>query len=126
MFLNKAQTKWMESVKDERHALDNDDAVSVEVSSEFVSLDEIDDDKGNDIPQDELKLKEAFSSELKSNKKVKAKKKKIKAIVGKKDTKEHKCSTCDLEFKRYSHLSDHYKKLHPGVKHFLCETFNTR
>jgi len=108
MFLNKAQTKWIESVKDERHTLDNDDAVSVEESSDFVSSDEIDDDKGNDKPQDELK--------------VNAKKKKIKATVGTKDTKEHKCSTCDLEFKRYSHLSDHFKKLHPGVKHFLCET----
>merc|ERR1712183_578951 len=69
MFINKAQTKWMESVKDKRHALDNDDAVSVENSSDFVSLDEIDDDKGNGTPQDELKLKEAFSFELKPNKK---------------------------------------------------------
>ena len=120
LFLNKAQTKRMESVKDERQDLDNDDAVSVEELSDFVSLDEIDDDKGYDTPKDELKLKEAFSSELKPNKKVKAKKKK--ATVGKKDAKEHKCSTCDLEFKRYSHLSDHNKKLHPGVKHFLCET----
>jgi len=71
---------------------------------------------------DELITKDVYNSILNPNKKVKAKKeKKIKGTVKKKMAKDHKCTACDLEFKRFSHLRDHDKIFHPGVRRFLCD-----
>jgi len=114
MFLNKAQTKRREN---DIKGFEND-AVSVEEYPNIVALDKFDDNTN-----DELKTEETCSSEVNPNKKAEAKKsKKIKGTLVKKDrSKEHRCNACDLEFKHFSHLSDHDKKLHPGLKRFLCD-----
>jgi len=114
MFLNEKVAK---------QDLDYDDSVSVEECTDVVALNENTCHKGKNAPNDELKNKQVFSSKINPNKKSELKnQKKIKGTLISKDmAKEYKCDTCDIEFKCYSHLSDHDKKFHPDVKRFLCE-----
>jgi len=121
MFLNEAQTKSKELEAVVKQDLDYDDVVSVEECTDVIAFEE--NAEGKDSSNDDSKNKEVFSSKVNPNKKGEVKnQKKIKGTVVSKDrAKEHKCNTCDLEFKCYSHLSDHDKKFHPGVKRFLCD-----
>ena len=120
MFL--AQIKEMKY--DVKKDSDYDDAISDEELSDIISIDECTDLKGTDS-NDELKNKAGNRPKL--NKTKKGKKKNCNGDgVSKWESKENKCSTCDLEFKCYSHLSDHNKEVHPGLKSFLCDQCGKR
>ena len=98
--------------------MDKDDSVSLEETFDITDIED------KYVSYDELKTDSAFKEESSKQTLIQAgkrKKKRNRKQSDKDESKEQKCKIFNLEFKNTSHLSVHNKKVHPGLKNFLCE-----